>query len=938
MFPLFPASSLDNSILTSVLLGLLVVWFFQETLGWNFTGLVVPGYLASILTIHPATGAVVVAEALLTWGVVALTSDRVPRWWPWARLFGRDRFLLFLTVSVAVRLLLEGGGFALLADRLGVETRQELHSMGLVVVPLLANALWRSGPAGLHRIALPAAITWALLRWVVLPHTNLSLTRFELTYEDLAVDFVSSPRAYVLLLVGAALGSRVNQRWGWDFGGIIVPGLLALCWLQPVRLAATMGEAAVIALLLRALLKLPGLRGANFTGGRPLVTAFALGYLVKFVLGWTLGARWPGFEIRELFGFGYLLSSIVALRALRYGDILRGVVPAVLTSFAAFVGASALGYALAVLLPTRPADVVAPPPAGPGATVGAVLLAAWRDEGPAPAGVGELAARGEPALATGGDGFGGLWVRGGLAELAVSARVGEPGVALAALAVAETLDARAVLICAPEGRACAEAEQDLALRMPLLRVEAGQTSTVRGAGRLAPAVDLGRLGALVGAFQTESGPATASPLRAERVAADTLVLDPTARARAAAARFGADPEQLWEPGAAPPPERPDAAPMEATRLRFLREEVLGPWMAWRTRRAEGEDALRVATALAAGEGLRLTRSLERAALEGPGWRVLVDRDGGAVVVHVPDAAEEPGSLAVGRALAGTLRAGAFVVDAPGTGAVPEAERPVHAALLRLLASVGEAAQVVTVRAFPGAFDPGADVVLSIGRPVPEGAELPAVAAAMRRRLDVAGLGVAVYDGSASRLSFLDAGNAARAAAAAATGREAQVTVWAGARVWRHLAPVDLEHPLEPALASAALPHRPWDVRALVPYLEAGPPGPAWDAVRAALDTFVRTGRSSALAPLRAAAGQGVPLVICDPLLGCRWLAVERCDRDRCDGLLLPLERGEDGPEAPTDAAPDAATGAAPEPGPALPLDAVALGAGDRAYHRPVDVP
>jgi hypothetical protein len=43
MLEIFPPSSLNNSILTSVLVGLVVVWLFQETYGWNFSGLVVPG-------------------------------------------------------------------------------------------------------------------------------------------------------------------------------------------------------------------------------------------------------------------------------------------------------------------------------------------------------------------------------------------------------------------------------------------------------------------------------------------------------------------------------------------------------------------------------------------------------------------------------------------------------------------------------------------------------------------------------------------------------------------------------------------------------------------------------------------------------------------------------------------------------------------------------
>src|SRR5262249_31000883 len=41
---LFPTSGFDRSATTPVWLGVLVSWFFTETFGWVFGGLVVPGY------------------------------------------------------------------------------------------------------------------------------------------------------------------------------------------------------------------------------------------------------------------------------------------------------------------------------------------------------------------------------------------------------------------------------------------------------------------------------------------------------------------------------------------------------------------------------------------------------------------------------------------------------------------------------------------------------------------------------------------------------------------------------------------------------------------------------------------------------------------------------------------------------------------------------
>jgi hypothetical protein len=103
-----------------------------------------------------------------------------------------------------------------------------------------------------------------------------------------------------------------------------VPGLLSVCWLEPYRLAATLGEAAVIALVVRFLLNLPMLRTANLTGGRPLILAFLVGYTLKFALGWTFAGLWPGLHVRALFGFGYLLPTMIALRVLRAATIRSG--------------------------------------------------------------------------------------------------------------------------------------------------------------------------------------------------------------------------------------------------------------------------------------------------------------------------------------------------------------------------------------------------------------------------------------------------------------------------------------------------------------------------------------------------------------------------------------------------------------------------------------
>ncbi len=852
----------------------------QETLGWNFTGLIVPGYLASILVIQPVTGAVVVAEAVVTWLCYTALADKIPRWWPWSPLFGRDRFFGLLLISVGVRVLLEGGGFDWLQENLGIAVQVELHSMSLVVVPLAANAIWRTGFFGaISRVGIPVLITWAIVDLVLLRHTNLSLASFELTYEDIALDFVSSPRAYILLLTGAWLGSAANIRWGWDYGGIIVPGLLSVCWLDPTRLVATLVEGALIAGALRLAVKLPGLRGANLTGGRPLVLAFCLGYALKFALGFVLGSLWPGLEVRELLGFGYLLPTMIALRVIRAGDdVFRPIVPAVVTSFAAFVLGTAAGYVLAVLLPVLPPAPAPLPDAGRADIT--LAMHAWANRGDVP---DALALHGiaadEERIYPGGDGFGALWVRPGRSDLVVTATVGPPGMPAALAAIADVVDARGVFLCAAPGPTCEGARRDLARMSPMLRVIPAERTALRVAGALPAQVRTPELAAILG------------PVPLEVAGLElTLQVSPAALARAGAAGVGVapppvDPARMAEPLAGGEPPDPGL-------LRVLAEEVVGPLDAWRRREPWADDALRVAAGNAAALGMEVTATGDRAVLAGPRVRLILDRRGIPGVVHQPD--HVPGGRA-GRATRVVWQAlgyAALVEDAAeerDEGAA-EADGAAFAVILGLLERLEPGAPVVTLRSMRPARPAGADLVLSNGRPVLQ-AEEPAVFAPLRALAGSLGATVASYDGSIERAWLADSGNALRGAVHASSDQDAQVTVFLSPQARDRLAPQGLW---------VGLPEVPVDVVALAATAQV--PGPGWDDALASAARYARSGDARELAGLRGTE----PVLLRDDLLGVRWLRISRCDPD-CTALVIPL------------GAPD---GVDPEP---TPLASLALG-------------
>src|SRR5262245_1462777 len=164
--PLFPEGSLSSSVVTTVFVGVWVVCFFNLRLGWAFSGLVVPGYLAPLFLAKPWAAAVVCVEGLITYLLVWLLSERVSRSGLWCSFFGRDRFFALVLASVVVRLvadvwLLPLAG-AWVNERFGTEFdyHNNLHSYGLIVVALLANQFWKPGLVrGLITVSVPLLLT-----------------------------------------------------------------------------------------------------------------------------------------------------------------------------------------------------------------------------------------------------------------------------------------------------------------------------------------------------------------------------------------------------------------------------------------------------------------------------------------------------------------------------------------------------------------------------------------------------------------------------------------------------------------------------------------------------------------------------------------------------------------------------------------------------------
>jgi hypothetical protein len=355
-----------------VLLGVLLSWALTEWFGWVFAGLVVPGYLGAVFLLNPRSAVIDCAEAVATYAVARALGEHLPRTGLTSRLFGRERFFLVVLVSIVIRLATEGW----LLPRLAPHATWAF-SIGLVVVPLAANACWKTGLArGVIQNGLPVLLVYLLLRFLFVPYTNLSLAGFELATENIGASFLTSPKVYILLITGATLAAAANLRYGWDFNGILIPALLALVVLEPVKFCDTFLEVFILLGVTALVIRFSPLARANIEGPRRTVLYFCVDYVLRYLFAFVVGKRLPGSDVVDLMGFGYLLPTLLAVKISQKGHAALVLLPAAVVSLAAFVVGTLFGYA-GFLLDMRPAAareevtraLPAPPPTPAGAAM-----------------------------------------------------------------------------------------------------------------------------------------------------------------------------------------------------------------------------------------------------------------------------------------------------------------------------------------------------------------------------------------------------------------------------------------------------------------------------------------------------------------------------------------------------------------------------------------
>ncbi len=358
MIPIFPEETLAASVTTTVWVGVWVVVFFNLRLGWSLSGLVVPGYLVPLLIVKPMSASVIILEAIITFWIVRAFSERPTQPRYWCSFFGRDRFFALVLVSVLVRAVMDGWLLPWLGPRLvdwtgiSLDYRNHLHSYGLVIVSLVANYFWKPGVVrGLWPLSVNIGLTFLITRFVLMEFTNFSLGGLQYMYEDIASSLLASPKAYIILVFTALLASWMNLRYAWDFNGILIPALLALQWYEPLKILASFAEAGVILVLATGLLRLPMFRKTTMEGGRKLLVFFNLAFLYRLILGFVIPEIFGHVKVTDMFGTGYLLTTLLAVKAHDKQVLIRITRASLQVSLVGSVAGTMLGFALS-LLPT----------------------------------------------------------------------------------------------------------------------------------------------------------------------------------------------------------------------------------------------------------------------------------------------------------------------------------------------------------------------------------------------------------------------------------------------------------------------------------------------------------------------------------------------------------------------------------------------------------
>ena len=320
-FPLFPEGGLAGSLITTVAIGIFVSAFFNLRFGWVLSGFIVPGYLAPLIIHKPIVAMIDIIEGICAYFLAYLTSRLYSFFKLTNSFFGKDSFYNTFLSSIFIRVVfsffLLPSLYVWLSSSYGIFIPYEDHfqSFGIIIIALIANQFWVPGfRKGIIPLAVIILVTYLIMRFGLMEWTNFRISEINYLYDAAYYSLFGSYKSYVILLVTSLISARMSLRYGWEHGGILVASLLALQWYSPLNVILTLFEALLIYCVALGLFRISFFETANISRAREIVLFFSIGYLYKVLLSWFMFFVLPGVKIIDLYGFGYLLSTLIAIK------------------------------------------------------------------------------------------------------------------------------------------------------------------------------------------------------------------------------------------------------------------------------------------------------------------------------------------------------------------------------------------------------------------------------------------------------------------------------------------------------------------------------------------------------------------------------------------------------------------------------------------------
>lgn len=350
---LFPEGGLAVSVAATVWIGVIIVCLLNLRLGWSLSAIIVPGFLTPLLIVKPFLAVVDIVQGILAYALMKFISEFGVVKKHWDNVFGKDRFFFLILSATILRLLFDGWLTGIFASWLQehfnyqVNYAANFYSYGLIVSALIANIFWQEG---VTKQIIPFSVTlllsYILVRYGLMEFSNFRISHIAGLYNNIEELFSSSPKMYIILLVTTLISTHMSSRYGWDYGGILIAGLLALQWYEPVQILLTLVEAAIIYFLSDLLLKTKFFESRNIVKARKILLFFNVGIIYKIVLGHFVMHIFSETRALEFYGFGYMISTFIALKMHDSGNPMRIGIIMLITSFVGLVAGSFLSFVL----------------------------------------------------------------------------------------------------------------------------------------------------------------------------------------------------------------------------------------------------------------------------------------------------------------------------------------------------------------------------------------------------------------------------------------------------------------------------------------------------------------------------------------------------------------------------------------------------------------